>query len=45
MNRAPKHNKENIEQISALEALILAERQVDPDQVDRDVLFNRTRSS
>ena len=43
MNRALKHNKDNIEQISALEALILAERQADPDQVDRDVLFNMER--
>ena len=43
MNRALKHNKENIEQISALEALILTERQADPDQVDRDVLFNMER--
>ena len=43
MNRALKHNKENIEQISALEALILAERQQDPDQVDRDVMFNMER--
>ena len=43
MNRSLKHNKDNIEQIAALEALILAERQVDPDQQDRDVLFNMER--
>lgn len=43
MNRALKHNKENIEQIAALEALILAERQREPDQVDRDDLFNMER--
>ena len=43
MNRALKHNKENIEQISALEALILSERQRDPDQVDKDALFNMER--
>ena len=43
MNRALKHNKENIEQVSALEALILTERQRDPDQVDRDVMFNMER--
>ena len=43
MNRDLKHNKENIEQIHALEALILAERQHDPDQIDRDNLFNMER--
>ena len=43
MNRDLKHNKENIEQISALEALILDERQHDPDQLDRDNLFNMER--
>lgn len=43
MNRALKGNKENIEQISALESLILLERQRDPDQVDRDMLFNMER--
>lgn len=43
MNRALKGNKENIEQISALESLILIERQRDPDQVDRDMLFNMER--
>ena len=45
MNRCLKHNKDNIEQIAALEALILAERQVDPDQQDRDVLFNMERQA
>jgi len=43
MNRALKHNKDNIEQISTLERLILAERQRDPDQIDRDGLFNMER--
>lgn len=43
MNRALKGNKENIEQISALESLILAERQRDPDQMDKDMLFNMER--
>lgn len=43
MNRALKGNKENIEQISALEVLITLERQRDPDQVDRDMLFNMER--
>ena len=43
MNRALKGNKENLEQISALDALITAERQRDPDQIDRDQLFNMER--
>ena len=43
MNRALKHNKDNIEQISALEVLILAERQHDPDQIYKDALFNMER--
>jgi hypothetical protein len=43
MNRALKGNKENIEQISALDSLILLERQRDPDQIDRDALFNMER--
>jgi len=43
MNRALKGNKENIEQISALDALITAERQRDPDQMDKDQLFNMER--
>ena len=45
MNRCLKHNKDNIEQIAALEVLILAERQTDPDQQDRDVLFNMERQA
>lgn len=43
MNRSLKGNKDNIEQISALETLILAERQRDPDQIDRESLFNMER--
>ena len=43
MNRDLKYNKENIEQIPALETLILAERQHNPDQMDRDNLFNMER--
>lgn len=43
MNRALKGNKDNIEQISALDALIAAERARDPDQVDREMLFNMER--
>lgn len=43
MNRALKGNKENIEQISALDALITSERQRDPDQIDKDALFNMER--
>lgn len=43
MNRALKGNKDNLEQISALEALITTERQRDPDQIDRDQLFNMER--
>lgn len=43
MNRALKGNKENLEQISVLDALITAERQRDPDQIDRDQLFNMER--
>ena len=43
MNRALKYNKENIEQISALDALIGIERQRDVDQVDKDSLFNMER--
>jgi len=45
MNRCLKHNKDNIEQIAALEALIGEERQRDPDQQDRDVLFNMERQA
>ena len=43
MNRALKHNKENIEQINALSGLVALERQRDPDQQDRDELFNMER--
>lgn len=43
MNRALKGNKDNLQQISALDALITAERQRDPDQIDRDQLFNMER--
>ena len=43
MNRALKGNKDNLEQISALEALITAERQRDPDQMDTEQLFNMER--
>ena len=43
MNRALKHNKENIEQIAALAALIALERQRDPDQIDKDSIFNMER--
>ena len=43
MNRALKHNKENIEQIAALDALIALERQRDPDQIDKDSIFNMER--
>jgi len=43
MNRSLKGNKDNIEQISALEALITAERARDPDQIDTDQLFNMER--
>jgi hypothetical protein len=43
MNRDLKYNKESIEQISALESLILIERQRDADQIDRDDLFNMER--
>lgn len=43
MNRSLKCNKDNINQISVLEALILSERQRDPGQIDRDNLFNMER--
>ena len=43
MNRSLKHNKDNIEQITALEALISTERAHDPDQMDTDSLFNMER--
>jgi len=43
MNRSLKHNKENIEQIAAFEALIRVERQQGPAQQDNDVIFNLER--
>ena len=43
MNRALKGNKDNLEQITALDALITLERQRDPDQIDTDALFNMER--
>jgi hypothetical protein len=43
MNRSLKHNKDNIEQIAALEALISSERAHDPDQIDMDQIFNMER--
>jgi hypothetical protein len=43
MNRSLKYNKENIEQISALEVLIGVERQRDLDQMDADTVFNMER--
>lgn len=43
MNRSLKQNKDNIQQISALDVLIQAERQRDPDQMDMDVIFNMER--
>lgn len=43
MNRSLKHNKENIEQIAAFEALIQVERQQGPAQQDNDVIFNLER--
>ena len=45
MNRSLKHNKDNIEQITALEALISSERAHDPDQIDTDSLFNMERQA
>ena len=43
MNRDLKHNKENLEQIAALEALIAEESQRDIDQMDREGVFNMER--
>ena len=45
MNRCLKGNKENIEQISALDALIAVERARDSDQQDRDEIFNMERQA
>lgn len=43
MNRALRGNKENLEQVRVLEALITQERQRDPDQQEQDQLFNMER--
>lgn len=43
MNRSLKGNKDNIEQIAALEALIQVERVRTSDQADRDTMFNMER--
>lgn len=43
MNRCLKQNKENIEQISAYEALVSAERSRDPDQQNQDEIYNLDR--
>ena len=43
MNRCLKFNKDNIQQISALEALIAEERARDPDQQNVDMVFNMER--
>lgn len=45
MNRALKYNKNNGDQIRALEALILQERQRDSDQIDKDNIFNMERQA
>lgn len=43
MNRSLKANKENLNQISAFEALVQEERSKDSDQQDRDHIFNLER--
>lgn len=43
MNRCLSNNKGNMEQIETFQDLILAERQRDPDQQDRDEIFNMER--
>mgnify|MGYP003121571285 FL=1 len=43
MNRSLKQNKDNIQQISALEGLVQQERARDPDQQDVDMVFNMER--
>ena len=45
MNRSLKSNKDNIQQISALEALIAEERSRDPDQINMDTVFNMERQA
>jgi len=43
MNRCLKQNKENIELISLYEKLVAQERSADPDQQNRDEIFNLDR--
>ena len=43
MNRSLKQNKENLDQINALEGLLAEERSVDKDQQDRDYIMNMER--
>lgn len=43
MNRCLKQNKDNIEQIAAFEALADEARSVDPDQQDKEAIFNLDR--
>jgi hypothetical protein len=43
MNRALKGNKDNLEQINVLEALIATEREHDADQQNADEMFNMER--
>jgi hypothetical protein len=43
MNRCLKQNRDNIDQISAYERLITEERARDPDQQDREAVFNLER--
>jgi len=45
MNRSLKQNKDNIQQISVLEALIAEERSRDPDQINMDAVFNMERQA
>lgn len=43
MNRCLKQNKDNIEQIAAFEVLADEARSVDPDQQDKEAIFNLDR--
>ena len=43
MNRCLKQNKENIDQINAFEGLLQGERQAEPEQQDKEVIFNLDR--
>ena len=43
MNRSLQNNKQNIEQVETYEVLIRELRAVDPDQQDRDEIFNLER--